>query len=164
MAFKKVMSLIGGAIEVAPPKDNASFLMTNAEAAVAGRVYKFSRIGEGNYRLTAAITANKDAALIGVDSMDAGTDVKTRAAWITPDAVYKAPLTNKANNTQRKGSDVHADVRVGATLNINDLGDGVDGQTDLNAAHNALSVVKVDRTNGFVWVVFNTTFLTSRVT
>ncbi len=161
MAFMAVMNFISGKPPVAPPMDTYKVPMTSALAVTEGKVYKISRIGSGNYRAALATAQDGDAAFIAINSADGVADsnstpqVFARPAWILPGTVYKAPLTDK------DGSDIttlHADVRVGARLGINDTGDGVDGETDYNAKDGPLSVVKVDRDNEEVWVVFNTSY------
>ena len=159
MAFQRVRSLIAGAMDVAPPADNLTFPMTSNTAAVAGTVYKFT---QATGRIVLAAAASKDAAVICLESKAAVADVggapqvHVRCAWITPGTVYKAPITDKDGTALTTLDD---GVYLGATLNINDTGTGVDGETDLTAVNGPLTVVGLTEDKDFAYVVFNTCLL-----
>lgn len=88
--FQLVSNYISGAVGVAPPKDNFPFLMTDAEAAVAGSPYKFAA-----GRLT--ICAAGDAPhVIVVENAAAGVNVPVRGYWVTPGMVFKVPYVGVA--------------------------------------------------------------------
>ena len=163
MAFEAVMNLISGKPPVAPPGDNFSLPLTASEDAVAGSVYRLNRVGSGNFRLTLATAAVKTAAVVCMEDADGVADdnstpqVNVRVAWITPGTVFKVPITNKAGTGDP--TTLHADVRIGGTCNINDKGDGLDGQTDTSAVDGPLSIVKLDRDEHLAWVVFNAGYL-----
>ena len=147
--FQAVTNIISGMPPVAPPKDVEPFTMANAEAAYAGRVYKFS----GGV-LTLASGTDKNAAVILVESADAATPgAKVRGFWITPGTVFKTKITNK-NGTAL--TTLHSSFKVGATVNINDTGDGVDGESNSAAVNGPLTVLRMDAAKEEVWVVFNT--------
>jgi hypothetical protein len=152
MAFKAVKSLIGGAVEVAPPGNLETFQMTDGEAAYKGRVYEI-------VKTTGKLTLTDDnstgfAAVIVMEDADAATPgAYVRASWIMPGVVYKCPITDKDGTALTTLDDA---VFMGATVTINDTGTGIDGETDNVAVNGPLTVLKIDETNELAWVVFNT--------
>ncbi len=150
MAFKIEYNLAGGNIEVAAPKDLQLFQMTASEAGVMGSVYKF-----GSGLLTLADDGNEKAAAVvameNVGAADPGNYI--RGYWILPGMVFKAPITDKDGSALTA---LQAGVVQGATVTINDTGDGVDGETDNAAVNGPLTVIKVDEDNELIWVAFNT--------
>ena len=161
MAFKAVRNLISGKPPVAAPADNFTLPLTASEDAVSGRAYRINRVGAGNFRLTVAQDTDKDAAVICLTDADGVADsgttpqVYARVAWITPGTVYKVPITDKDGTAVVT---LHTDVRIGATCNINDTGDGLDGETNTSAVDGPLSIVNLDRDEEVAWVVFNSCY------
>lgn len=158
--FQKVMSLIAGAVDVAPPKDVMSFPMKAAESAIQGAVYK---IASG--RLTLATGSDSDTAVVCLenatgqaDTTDGDPTVWVRGSFVAPGAVYRVPMLKKNGTAITKASEVHATFVIGARVNIDDTGLGVDAATGA-AAQGPLTVLRVDMTNFQCWVVFNTCLL-----
>jgi hypothetical protein len=146
--FEQVGSLIGGAVAIAPPKDNYPFQMKANEAGVAGQACKFDA-----GKLTKTGNADKNAAVICMEAETAtSAGPLVRGYWITPGMVFKAPCTNKAGAAGTK----HATTLLGATVTVNDLGTGVDWATDNSAVAGPLTIVKLDTAKAIAWVVFNT--------
>ena len=153
MAILFVKNLMGGNTPVAPPKDVLSYPMTENEDAVEGAAYYFS-----SGRLTVAST-QKNIAVIALESADGGGDsgsdptVFTRAQWITPGMVFKAPITNKAGTGDQ--ASYEGNFIVGATVNLNDKGEGLDAETDLSSVAGPCTILKIDSDNDVAWFVFN---------
>ncbi len=162
MAFESVRNLISGKPPVAPPLSNYKLPLTESEDAVSGAAYRLNRVGAGNFRLTLAQDTDKDAAAICLNDVDGAADdgsdaqVFARVAWITPGMVYKVPITDKDGTAL---TTLHTDVQIGATCNINDTGDGLDGETDTSSVDGPLSVIDIDEDEEVAWVVFNSCYL-----
>ena len=157
--FQKVMSLIAGAVDVAPPKDVMSFPMKAAESAIQGAVYK---IASG--RLTLATGSDTNTAVVCLENAAGQADttggdptVWVRGSFVAPGAVYRVPMLKK-NGTAITKSEVHTTFVIGARVNIDDTGLGVDAATGA-AAQGPLTVLRVDMQNFQCWVVFNTCLL-----
>ena len=158
--FQKVMSLIAGAVDVAPPKDVMSFPMASQEGATQGAVY---RIAGG--RLTLATGSDPDIAVVCLenatgraDTTDGDPTVWVRGSFVAPGAVYRVPMTKKNGSAITKASEVNTTFVIGARVNINDNGLGVDAATGATA-QGPLTVLRVDMQNFQCWVVFNTCLL-----
>ncbi len=158
--FQKVMSLIAGAVDVAPPKDVFSFPMTAEENATQGAVYK---IASG--RLTLATESDANTAVVCLenatgqaDTTDGDPTVWVRGSFVAPGAVYRVPMLKKNGSAITKANEVHATFVIGARVNIDDTGLGVDAATGA-VAQGPLTVLRVDMTNFQCWVVFNTCLL-----
>lgn len=137
MAFQNVANVMGGSIEVAPPKDLSKFKMKAGEVGVYGEVCKFHTDGT----LTKAAADDLNAAVILMESVAAGADV--RAFWITPGMVFKAPATGDSNNAY-----------LGANLKIDSTATGADVATTPAAGY-PLTVVGIDEESETVKVAFN---------
>ena len=158
--FQKVMSLIAGAVDVAPPKDVMSFPMASQEGASQGAVYRIA-----NGRLTLATESDPDVAVVCLenatgraDTTDGDPTVWVRGSFVVPGAVYRVPMTKKNGTAITEASEVHATFVIGARVNINDTGLGVDAATGATA-QGPLTVLRVDMQNFQCWVVFNTCLL-----
>ena len=158
--FQKVMSLIAGAVDVAPPKDVMSFPMASQEGAIQGAVYRIA-----NGRLTMATESDPDVAVVCLenatgraDTTDGDPTVWVRGSFVVPGAVYRVPMTKKNGTAITEASEVHATFVIGARVNINDNGLGVDAATGATA-QGPLTVLRVDMQNFQCWVVFNTCLL-----
>lgn len=153
MALQFVKNLMGGNTPVAPPKDNLSYPLTENEDAVEGAAYYFD-----SGRLTLG-TTQKNIAVIALESEDGASDdngdpaVTTRAQWITPGMVFKAPITNKAGTGDQ--ASYQAGFVIGATVNLNDKGTGLDAETDLTSVDGPCTLLKIDTDNDVAWFVFN---------
>lgn len=153
--FQKVMSLIAGAVDIAPPKDTFSFPMTALENAVQGATYKFN-----GGRLTLASADDPNVAVIclenaagAADDADGRATVWVRGSVVLPGAVYLAPITAQDGTALATAGDIAASFVIGAQVNINATGLGVDGET--GATDGPLTVLRVDATNLVCWVLFN---------
>lgn len=158
--FQKVMSLIAGAVDVAPPKDVMSFPMASQEGASQGAVYRIA-----NGRLTLATESDPDVAVVCLENATGRADttggnpaVWVRGSFVAPGAVYRVPMLKKNGTAITKASEVHATFVIGARVNIDDTGLGVDAATGATA-QGPLTVLRVDMTNFQCWVVFNTCLL-----
>lgn len=158
--FQKVTSLIAGAVDVAPPKDVFSFPMASQEGATQGAVYRIA-----NGRLTLATGNDPDVAVVCLENATGQADttggnptVRVRGSFVAPGAIYRAPMTKKDGSAITKASEVHATFVIGARVNINDTGLGVDAATGATA-QGPLTVLRVDMKNFQCWVVFNTCLL-----
>jgi len=158
--FQKVMSLIAGAVDVAPPKDVMSFPMASQEGAIQGAVYRIA-----NGRLTLATESDPDVAVVCLENATGRADatggkptVWVRGSFVAPGAVYRVPMTKKAGTAITEASEVHTTFVIGARVNINDNGLGVDAATGATA-QGPLTVLRVDMQNFQCWVVFNTCLL-----
>lgn len=126
MAFQIVANLMGGSIEVAPPKDLGKFKMKSGEAGAFGQVCKFHSDGT----LTKAGADGRDAAVILMETVAAGEAV--RAFWITPGMVFKVPGTGETNN-----------AKLGVNLKLDSSATGADINTTPSAGY-PLTVVGVE--------------------
>ena len=158
--FQKVMSLIAGAVDVAPPKDVMSFPMTAQEGATQGAVYRIA-----NGRLTLATGSDFDTAVVCLenatgqaDTTDGDPTVWVRGSFVAPGAVYRVPMLKEDGSAITKASEVNTTFVIGARVNINDNGLGVDAATGATA-QGPLTVLRVDMQNFQCWVVFNTCML-----
>ncbi len=138
--FKPVMNLISGSPPIAPPKDHVSFEVEGGEAVEEGSVVEIDANEEIN---TAAATTNT-AALIALEDGDEGEFI--RCYWITPGTVFKVPFTTHGNAVLYRGQDTAQLMADGLAVSDEDAG-----------GH--LTVIRVDRTNEFAWVVFNSGLL-----
>lgn len=145
MAFQHVKSLIAGAVEIAAPKDNTSYTLASGVDSEVGEVFYFNA-GE----LTLAVNGQMKAAVVAIEASAAAGSI--RAGWITPGMVYRAPITDKDGTAL---TTLHATFKVGGTAQINDTGNGVDGETANDGVGEPLTIVKVDTVNETVDVVFN---------
>lgn len=158
--FQKVMSLIAGAVDVAPPKDVMSFPMEAGESAVQGAVYK---IASG--RLTLATESDPDVAVVCLENA-AGQDDATggnptvwvRGSFVAPGAVYRVPMLKEDGSAITEASEVDPTFVIGARVNIDNTGLGVNAATGVTA-QGPLTVLRVDMQNFQCWVVFNTCLL-----
>lgn len=158
--FQKVMSLIAGAVDVAPPKDVMSFPMTAQEGATQGAVYK---IASG--RLTLATGSDPDVAVVCLenatgraDTADGDPTVWVRGSFVAPGAVYRVPMLKQNGTAITMASEVNTTFVIGARVNIDNTGLGVDAATGATA-QGPLTVLRVDMQNFQCWVVFNTCML-----
>ena len=158
--FHKAMSLIAGAVDVAPPKGVMSFPMTAQEDAIQGAVYK---IASG--RLTLATGSDSDTAVVCLenatgraDTTDGDPTVWVRGSFVAPGAVYRVPMLKHDGSAITKASEVQTTFVIGARVNIDNTGLGVDAATGVTA-QGPLTVLRVDMQNFQCWVVFNTCLL-----
>lgn len=137
MAFRRIGSLIAGAVPVAPPKDNQPFRAVDNEAVVAGRVYK---TGAGG-RMTAASGTDNGALLIAVEDVPAdAAGAVFRGEYIVPGQIYEADIAGTTNTFAGK---------TGARLDA--TGEGV---ADSEESDGPLTILSVDADNGTAKVVF----------
>jgi len=149
MAFQHVRSLIAGAVEVAPPKDVTEYTLAAGVTATPGQAFYFD---DGELKLAAA--GRMTTAVIALN--EAAAAGKVRGGWITPGQIYRCPITDKDGGAVRATADIHADLKVGTGVTINDTGDGVDGETAIaNQINKPLTLIQVDRTNSVAYVVFS---------
>ncbi len=147
MAFHVVANLMGGSVEVAPPKDLQKFKMASGKSGSVGMVCSFDSSGD----LDKAGADEKLAAVILMESVGAAKSV--RAYWITPGMVFKAPAK----------SGTMTNVKLGAGLKIGSDGLSVDGATAASADY-PLTVVGYDADSKTVLVVFNSCALAPNTT
>jgi len=148
MAFQHVRSLIAGSVEIAAPKDVVEFTLAAGVTGVIGRVYYFD---DGELKL--AVTGQMKTAVVCLSTAAAAG--KVRGGWITPGQVYRCPITQK-DGTAAATTDVHASVKVGQGVTINDTGDGIDGATEIaNDNDKPLTILHVDKTNLVAHVIFS---------
>jgi len=150
MAFQIVANLMGGSIEVAPPKDLGKFKMKSGEAGTIGEVCKFHTDGT----LTKAAAAGRDAAVILMENVVAGAPV--RAYWITPGMVFKAPATGTPSaaylganiklDTNATGADVATSPAAASPLTVIGIDDDEDNPTVLVAFNSCALALDIDTT------------------
>ncbi len=149
MAFTHIRSMIAGAVEIAPPKDNMSYKIAGGETVSAGDVCYFDG-GElkvaANGRMTCAVIALEDGA---------ATEY-IRCAWIAPGAVYRAPITDKDGSSL---TSLDSTFKIGNTCQLNDDGDGLDGETTNDFEDEPLTIIQVDTENKMATVVFNSNMM-----
>lgn len=161
--FQQVASLIAGAVEIAPPKDWTPFQLVDAEAGVAGAVYKWAAAG----RITVCTgAADEIPAVIVMEDADAATPgAKVRGFYIVPGAVFKVrPATADGTTGVGDSGDKHASFIVGGHLApITANGKYVDWATDpATPTTGPLAVLKIiedDSGDSWLYVAFRRCFL-----
>lgn len=147
MGFREVGSLIAGAVGVAPPKDNYSFV---AQAAIKkGAAIKFRADGKVNK----AVNVDADTVAIALEAAAADTD-EIRGQFVVPGQILKCPMTKK-DGTAAAATDIHSDIKVGRTdLEMNDDGTGADVETDPGTVTGPLLLISMDTDKMEALVVF----------
>jgi len=140
--FKQIGSLHGGAVPVAPPKDNRPFEAESGTEIEKGAVYKFDSDGK-------AIDVDGDddddgVAILALEDADDGE--KFRGQWITPTEIYQASV-------QGDGTDHNYEGRIGVRLHTD--GKSVSDVEDVEGPLTIIKLIEIDDDDYEAQVVFN---------